>query len=499
MPHSPLRHHASLYEINTWVWLDELSRTYRRALTLADIPDKVLDDLAAWYFDAIWLMGVWQRSPLGVAVARSHPDLQNEYRRALPNLSPDQVIGSPYAVFRYAVEPRFGGREGLAIFREKLAARGMRLILDYVPNHVAVDHAWTVEAPNALVRGTEMDLVAQAGYYFRAPFPESGSRIFAHGRDPYFPAWTDTAQIDAFSPEARRLTRETLLDIATQCDGVRCDMVMLLVNRIFAKTWKRSDTPATEFWADVIPAVRQQHPGFVFMAEVYWGMESELQGLGFDYTYDKTLYDRMLHEPTWTIRDHLMAPLSYQQRMVRFIENHDEARAMAAFGPHKSQAAAILSSTTPGIKLYHHGQFEGRRVRLPVQLGSAPDEPEIGALTAFYRDLLAEVNQPIYHEGEFVLLACHSVPGRCGEAERLLAYAWVLGETWRIVVANMGEERAEGRVMLPNPAWSAGQWRFINVLNPASEVMMSGDSLLTGGLPVALEADSAIILSVTKA
>jgi hypothetical protein len=331
--------------------------------------------------------------------------------------------------------------------------------------------------------------------------PAGEQRIYANGRDPYFPAWTDTVQIDAFSPAARQRTAETLLDIADQCDGVRCDMVMLLVNRIFGLTWKRTEQPALEFWAEVIPTVRAQFPDFVFMAEVYWNMEYELQALGFDFTYDKRLYDRLRHEPVSAVRDHLTAPVSYQQKLVRFIENHDELRALSAFGPHKIYPVAALAASLPGLKLFHEGQFEGRQVRLPVQFGAAPEESTEQGLWNFYRQLLTEIDQLPYHGGVFMLLAALPMPGGpvVDVHERLIAFAWALGEDWRIILVNLGDLRVQARVMLPRPVLSGtALWRFQNVLNPVDVTVFHADNVLSGGLTVDLDAWSAKILHMEK-
>ncbi|PJF38055.1 MAG: alpha-amylase, partial [Phototrophicales bacterium] len=142
--------------------------------------------------------------------------------------------------------------------------------------------------------------------------------VVAHGRDPYFPGWIDTAQLDAFSPSYRQAALETLLDIADQCDGVRCDMAMLLVNRIFAQTWGDyvDEPPKTEFWEDIIPNVKALHPNFIFIAEVYWDMEHELQKLGFDYTYDKVFYDRLVEQELEQLKTHLQADINYQNHTI---------------------------------------------------------------------------------------------------------------------------------------------------------------------------------------
>ncbi len=483
----PLRRNPLLYEINTWVWLNDLSQRYQRPLTLETVPDEVFDELAALHMDAIWLMGIWQRSPHGRQVARHLNFLLEEYRRALPSVSQEQIIGSPYAVYRYEVDPHYGGREALAAFRQKLAAHGMKLILDYVPNHVAIDHDWTVEAPDALIEVSAEQAAAQPGMYFAAPRPEANGRYFAHGRDPYFPAWSDTTQVDAFAPRARQVTRETLNTIAQQCDGVRCDMAMLLVSRIFSSTWQRPELPTQEFWVEVIGGVRAQHPDFLFMAEVYWDMEADLLAHGFDYAYDKRLYDRLLHESPSSVRDHLTAALSYQRHMVRFTENHDEARAMASFGRARGQMAALLSATLPGMTLFYEGQLEGRRVKLPVQLGARPYEPADAETVAFYQALLAEVNADIYHAGVFTLLGVLPLNGG-SHTEPLFAYTWAQGAERRVVVVNLSRDSAaQGRVMLGDPALGgAAAWRFTDAFNTADSFLVPTDSLLTGGLYASL-------------
>lgn len=494
----PLRRNPLIYEINTAVWLADLSKRYNRMVTLADVPAEALDTIGNWGFDAIWMMGVWERSPRARQIGLSHPDLAAEYNRVLPGWTPDQVLGSPYAVHRYAVDPRFGRREGLAAFRLALRDRGLGLILDFVPNHVAVDHPWTIECPNCLVQGSKAD-ASQSGTYFLHP---ANSHIFAHGRDPYFPAWSDTVQIDAFSETARTQARDTLLDIATQCDGVRCDMAMLLVNGIFAKTWNipSSDTPNTEYWQDIIPDVKTAHPDFLFMAEVYWDMEAELHNLGFDYCYDKRLYDRMLHENIHTVRDHLLASLAYQQRLVRFVENHDEPRANSAFGPERSQAAATLALTLPGAKLVYEGQLQGRKIKVPVQLGDRPDEVPDPSITSFYHSLIAEIHTAIYHDGTYMALGTRPILNNDGGYASLLTFAWALGGDWRIVAVNLSDQNIQGRVMLSHPAFAGSvTWQFADLLGNRPPTLKGGDDLLVSGLEIGLEPYGRQILSVTKA
>lgn len=179
-----------IYEINTWVWLRELGQKYRRPITLASVPSEEWDALAAFGFDAVWFMGVWERSPAGIRISMNNPGLLTDFRRALPEFKEEDNVGSPYCVRRYIVDARLGGREGLAFAREQLAKRGMRLVLDYVPNHVAPDHPWALEHPEYFIQGSPEDLEREP-----AAFLQADDKTIACGRDPYFPAWPDVLQL----------------------------------------------------------------------------------------------------------------------------------------------------------------------------------------------------------------------------------------------------------------------------------------------------------------
>src|SRR5271165_4766193 len=137
--------YPTLYEINTWVWLSELSREYGKPVDLGSVPSAEWDAIAKFGFDAVWFMGVWERSPAGIAIANRNENLLNDFRRALPDFKPEDNVGSPYCIRRYVVDRHLGGPERLAVARKELAKRGMKLLLDFVPNHVAPDHPWVVE------------------------------------------------------------------------------------------------------------------------------------------------------------------------------------------------------------------------------------------------------------------------------------------------------------------------------------------------------------------
>src|SRR5215467_4045285 len=409
-----------IYEVNTAIWLGELSRAAGRSLTLADVAPADWDAVTPAGVDAVWLMGVWERSPAGLALTAANADLQASFAEALPDLRPADVIGSPYCVHRYVADALFGGPAGLTAAREALAARGVRLLLDYVPNHVAPDHPWVAAQPELFVRGDEHDLEADPAGWLAA-----GGHVLAHGRDPYFPPWPDVVQLDAFSPALRAATAATLTDIAAQCDGIRCDMAMLMINQVFAKTWggRVGPEPDEEFWPAVIAGLRRRYSRTVLIAEAYWDMEWTLQQQGFDFCYDKRLYDRITGRDVAGVRDHLRAGLDYQSRLVRFLENHDEPRLADKLPGDAGQAAAVAIATLPGATLWHEGQFEGRRVRPPVFLSRRPDEPPDAGLASWYRRLLAAVAGHRVRSGDWQLLEGGGWPDN-DSCRNLLAWSW---------------------------------------------------------------------------
>jgi hypothetical protein len=479
-----------VYEVDTWPWLSGLRRRLGSAATLADLPAGVWDELAPPGTDAVWLMGVWERSPQGLDIALRDSALQDAFRAALPDLTPEDVAGSPYCVRRYVADVRLGGPAGLAAARAELARRGLRLILDYVPNHVAPDHPAVLAHPDWFVSGTPRERDAEPDAWFQI-----GGRIVAHGRDPYFPPWPDVVQVDAFHPQVRTATAEVLGDILDQCDGVRCDMAMLLTNDVFAKTWGRytGAPPADEFWVAVIRRLRQRHPDGVLIAEAYWDMEWILQQQGFDFCYDKRLYDRLVHEDAGAVRMHLKAGYDYQRQLIRFIENHDEPRAATALPGGRGRAAAVAVATLPGATLWHDGEFEGRRVRLPVFLARYPDEPVDEDLRRFYRRLVGAAAE--LRRGSWTLLETAGWPDNQTHQD-VLAWAWQDELPHHLVTVNLAGHGSQARVTLPWDAALAGrQWRLTDLLD-GQVFDRDGGELAVDGLYVDLPAWGAHVLAL---
>jgi hypothetical protein len=468
-----------LYEINTWPWLAGLSAEAGRPVDLASVPDERWAALAEAGFDAVWLMGVWTRSPAGVAIALDDEDLVGSFRGVLPDYRPEDVVGSPYCIRDYRVDRHLGGREGLARAREALARHGLGLVLDFVPNHVAPDHPWTRTASEIFVRGDQQDLENDP-----QAFVAVDGAVLARGKDPYFPAWPDVVQLNAFAPALRAAVVDTLRDIAEQCDGVRCDMAMLVMNDVFERTWgdRVGAAPEQDYWSTIIPAIRETHPGFRFLAEAYWDLEWALQQQGFDFCYDKRLYDRLVSGGAGGVRAHLSAAPSYQQRLVRFIENHDEPRAAAVFDGRRHRAAALTTLTQTGARLVHDGQVDGRTVRLPVFLGRYPEEAGDPDLASFYDGLLRALADPTFRTGTWELCQTTGWPGN-DTADELVAWCWSGGSRW-LVVVNLGDREATGHVRAP---WTDLRGSSVTLTDPTTGAVFerTGDDL-TDGLYVGL-------------
>ncbi|HEY8320106.1 MAG TPA: hypothetical protein VIG76_14895 [Amnibacterium sp.] len=484
-----------VYEVNTAVWLGEVSLRAGHPVSLGDLAPKEWDAVCPAGVDAVWLMGVWERSPAGIAVARADEGLMASFRDAQPDFTDADLIGSPYCVRRYVVDDRFGGPAGLATARRELAERGCRLLLDYVPNHLAPDSPWVTEHPERFVRGSEADLAADP-----ASWMEAGGAVLAHGRDPYFPAWPDVVQLDAFAPELRAATAATLGEIADQCDGIRCDMAMLMINAVFSRTWggRVGSPPAGEFWPEVIGTLRTRHPETVLVAEAYWDMEWELQQQGFDFCYDKRLYDRMLElpAPADLVRDHLRAGVDYQSRLLRFLENHDEPRIASKVPRAVEQAEAVAVATLPGAALWHEGQFEGRTVRPPVFLARRPAEELDQELATWYRRMIQAVAADRVRTGDWRLLEATGWADNAS-CRSLVAWSWAGadGAAPHLVVVNLSAGAAQGRVTVPWPDLAGRRLHLKDVLS-GTEFDRDGDELAGPGLYVSLEAWQYHVLSV---
>jgi glycosidase len=486
--------YPSLYQINTRVWLTELSKGRARPASLDDIPDAELDRLAKLGFDWLWMLSVWQTGPAGRQISRSNPEWRREFQETLPDLREEDICGSGFAITGYQVQQALGGDPALARFRERLRKRDLRLMLDFVPNHTGLDHSWVEDHPEYYIGGTDQDLARAPQNYTRV-VRKGGDCVLAHGRDPYFPGWPDTLQLNYGIPATQEAMIGALVKIAGQCDGVRCDMAMLVLPEVFEKTWGIRAEP---FWPKALPRVRQLAPDFCFMAEVYCDMEWTMQQQGFDYAYDKRLYDRLRAQDARAVRAHLVAGLDYQDKLARFLENHDEPRAAATFAPKVHVAAAVITFLAPGLRFFHQGQLEGRKKRISPHLCRAPIEAVDQELEQFYRRLLAVLRLPAVRGGQWQLLECAPAWEGNGTCASFLAFAWQGLRGKRLLAAvNFAPNQGQCYVRLPFAELAGSKWRFEDQMGSVA-YERAGSDLHVRGMYLDVPAWQAHVFTITK-
>lgn len=489
------RPHPHLYEINTYAWLEELSAKLGHIIALPDVPDTEWDRFSSLGFDYVWLMGVWERSPAGRHFFQTDAGSFPSFDRALPGWKLSDIVGSPYSVRRYQPASRIGTWTDLDEIRDKLHTRHIGLILDFVPNHTAPDHPWTSAHPEYYVRGTLGDFRRDPSAF--CLIENSGEPgILAHGRDPYFPPWRDVVQLNYFEPATRAAMLGELREISKHCDGVRCDMAMLVFNDIFARTWDSflsgMKPPKTEFWSEAIAAI----PNFLWLAEVYWNCESQCHDFGFQFTYDKGLYDALRDDHIAEIQERLRASLEIQSGAARFLENHDEARSAAVFGAAKREAVATLIATLPGMRFYHHGQLDGRKIQLPMPLASAAPEPADVETRAFYERLLKLSNEPVFHTGKWSLLEVNSAGD--DSFRNLVAYQWLSNSARKIAIVNLSAAISQARVRFSEGISATRQYSFADQLHDV-RYLRDGGEISRQGLYVRLDPFRAHLFDVTAA
>jgi Alpha amylase, catalytic domain len=487
--------HPHLYEINVWAWLEKLSARLGQLVRLGDVPDSEWDAIAARGFDIVWLMGIWQHSAEARRIELADPENKPLFDRVLPDWKPEDVIGSPYSIVQYVPDPRIGTWDSLDQVREKLRSRGVAVFLDFVGNHTALDHPWTREHPEFYVQGTEADFQRDRSS-FRKVGSSKGPVFLALGKDPYFPAWDDVAQLNHFSLEMRAALIGELRKIAAHCDGVRCDMAMLQFNDIFERVWNHQirniDPPDTEFWADAHAAV----PDLVLLAEAYWGTEQRLLDLGFSYVYDKGLYDAVRYQKMPEVHGRLAEGLAYQKHLVRFLENHDEERCASAFPAERLTSVATFMGTLPGMRFYQEAEAEGAKIHLPVALRRVAEEPLNKASVALFEKILQATKQDVFHKGIWGLLPVKTE----GEdtSANIVAYEWRFENAWKIVVVNLTGVVSQGRIPFSDRSLPADEYVFHDELDDV-RYPRSGDEIRRLGLFVRREPYQAHLFDVSPA
>jgi Alpha amylase, catalytic domain len=440
-------------------------------------------------------MGVWTTGPRSRAQSLSNPGLRQNYGELLADWREEDVPGSPYAVGDYHVPAALGGDAGLEKLRDRLRGQGLSLVLDFVPNHVGMDHPWVRSRPEFFVQAP-----SERPDFFREETAR-GPRWLAHGKDPYFPGWTDTAQLDYRKPALHAAMGELLRSVAARCDGVRCDMAMLMLNDIFGRTWQQypaelegSSGPAQEFWVEAVRGVKEQHPGFLFLAEVYWGLEWRLQALGFDYTYDKTLYERLLSRDAAGVQAHLLGlGTEGAARGAHFLENHDEPRIAPLMSPPEQRAAALVILGLPGMSFLHEGQETGARRKVPVQMGRCGPEPEQPEIAGIYSRLLEVRQRTAIGKGKAEVLRPRATGPDNPTFSNFVIVQWqTRASEFDLVAVNLAPHRSQCWAPVSATGLARQNWTMKDLLGDEAYVR-NGNDMAAQGLYLDLPAHGAQI------
>ena len=483
-----------LYQLHTRDWLTHFSKPDAPLCHLDEVPDDELDRLAALGFDWIYLLGVWQTGEAAAEISRTDPRWLEEYREALPDFRPSDITGSTFAIKAYRVHVDFGGPEALAGLRLRFAGRKVKLMLDFVPNHTAPDHAWVREHPDFYVNRSAADLAAKPDDFLKV---DTGSeeRILARGRDPYFAAWPDTLQLNYGNPALQAAMVGELESIARQCDGVRCDMAMLILPEVFQRTWNIS---APAFWPTAISAARAVHDSFLFMAEVYWGLDRQLQQLGLDFTYDKPLYDLLLERNVGGVRNHLTADAAFIQKSAHFLENHDEKRIAAQLPTAVHKAAAALTFLIPGLRFFHEGQLDGYCRKPSIHLGRRAIEQTDPEIHSFYLKLLPVLKDPAV-QGEWNMLNTSRAWNDDPTFESMIAFGWVRNSRLVAIAAvNYSEHSSRCYVRLPIDDYEDPERLLLEDLLSSERYLRPIDTLKQDGLYLAVDPWAAQLFRVSS-
>jgi glycosidase len=442
-----------LFEVNARQWIAGLRDAFGPAVDLGSVPDGEIDRIAGYGVTHLWLMGVWPTGRISQAEALGYDDLIRSYEEALPGWRAADVMGSPYAIAEARVDEFLGGDDALRRLRGRLNQRGVMLILDFVPNHLGRDHPWVRAHPERFIG---MDHPFEGSFSVETL---QGTRFLAYGKDPFFDGWTDTVQVEYRSGEARQAMMEMLESISERCDGVRCDMAMLVLADVFQRTW--GHVPACgacvggEFWEEAIARVRRMHPKFLFLAEAYWGRENRLCELGFDFAYDKTLYDGLIHDDAVGTAAHILGMGGMNACRAHFLENHDEPRIASLMGLERMKAALLTTLGLPGMRFLHDGQVEGFRRFARIQLRRRADEKPDAAIRQIYDSVLSALSESSVGRARAQILLPRPAWDGNETHRTFVIVLWGDGNHRDLLVINLASHAAQCRVRLnlPDAVW----------------------------------------------
>lgn len=415
-----IKEHPCLYLINTRLWLDQLSKKYETSITIDKVPSTEWQPLFDKY-DYFWFMGIYKESNASRQYAQKW-SFQSRY--ALPDLDPDKdVAASPFAIPEYSPSHSIVKNwEDWDKTVDFLHQNDKKVIIDFVPNHLALDSELAKTHPEYFIRGSESQYYSNPDFYFPLLAADQKNYYLAHGKDPNFPSWADTLQLNYGLPQVHKYMSEILQNLAFHSDGLRCDMAMLLNPATFLRTWgwtlseeQKKYLDVHSFWAENIPFIKKNiNQDFKFIGEVYWDQDYLSQY--FDYLYDDRFYKGVTGSPL-DLKNHLGELLTSRDnknpcRHALYIENHDEERSVKNLGEKRARAAAFLAAIIPDTMfIVNQGQEKGWKIRPPMQINRFPTEVDNPQIQKFYQKLFNLINSPLYKSGTLINCQVNQLSG----------------------------------------------------------------------------------------
>lgn len=478
---------------STYVWLDQLSRDFRRPVSrLDEIPDEELDRLAAFGINALWLIGLWERSPASQRIKQlcGNPD----------------AAASAYSLHDYTIAADLGGEEAWQRLRDRAMARGIRLASDMVPNHMGLDSRWVIEHPEWFLQlpsspypaytfnGPDLshdphvalhledhyyDRTDAAVVFLRTDRHSGEQRFLYHGNDGTSFPWNDTAQLNYLDAQVREQVIQTILQVARRFPIIRFDAAMTLAKKHIQRLWfpepgsgegipsraghgmsreRFDELMPQEFWREVVDRVAVEAPGTLLLAEAFWMMEGYfVRTLGMHRVYNSAFMNMLRDEQNANYRKVIKNTLEFDpevlQRYVNFLNNPDEKTSVEQFGRgEKYFGVCTLMATLPGLPMFGHGQLEGFEEKYGMEFRRAQRVETIdqGMLDEHWRRISPLLHRRALFAGaaEFLLYDCFDAAGQVNED--VYAYSNRVGHEAALVVFHNRYADAHGWIR-----WSA--------------------------------------------
>ena len=425
-----------LYQIHTRDLLFKISPTAR----LVDIPDSFWQNLYQKGINMVYLLGVW-------TICSASTNLSQKIYEPTKT---QKIVGSCFAIDDYIIDTNIGTDKDILALKTMLNSLGIQLILDFIPNHFGLSTSLLDTNLEVFLQNSNPNLDQQ--FYFKHTV-NNNSKQFLYGKDPNFGSWCDTVQIDYSNPKTHVFMTQKFEYLASLCDGVRCDMAMLIESEIFQKTWsellKKSIPTYQSFWQTTTVKIKKLYPNFVFIAEVYWNMEEQMLKNGFDFVYNKEFLDSLVHQNFDQLQDNLQK----FGKPVYFLENHDEQRSTATIDSDILSLCVVLLCFLGGIQFFYDQQWQGQTTHNPIQILDSQISVINKSTETLYFELLVYTQNSIFKFGQlsFETSQSHDLVTIIWEYKNLKTYVFInFGTEYKQIIKKITHQYIEQKTYQNN-------------------------------------------------